>query len=744
MRFAQEQPLFEEELDAFYATYPVDISPLFGEMDRIAARHPEWGPCRRKALIYETAAARCDVHLFRRCPFFYEIVGGRERWQWGFGGIGSWLLQQPEQRALAAPPAAWDRQRNERGFSHDYPVLDTDHHCVGYDNLLRWGLNTIADRIEARLRGLGDERQRDFLEAALIGCRSLVAIADRFAIDARAMAEDEAEPHDRERLMEMAAAAKHVPAYPPRTFYEALCAVLFVREALASLEGIGESILGHLDRMLGPYLDADLASGRVTLERATDLMQAFLAITDAKCNIRREPRETSTTVIIGGCDRNGEPVFNEVTRMIVEAYRDLTLVNPKLNARLSPRHFPEYFRLLADLIAAGTNVVALFNDDVIIEANVRAGKAREDSRLYVGGGCQENMLQNTEINSRASIYLNLAHVFLIGFFPDEWAWFTERVGIEIEPYAGAKDPGEFRRRFLVNLQAITDAHIDARNATEREGWWWNPCPLHSATIDDCIDNGRDMMDGGTRYAGASVSLIGVGTLVDSFYAIEQVVFDEGRITLEQMGDLLATDFAGDETLRQYLLHRVPKYGRHNEAMGPFAATLFADLARVTSGRPNTRGGRYEASLFVYRSFTGMGKKTGATPDGRRAGEWLSPGMSPSPLAVGEDTTAGTLFDAVEPLDLTDYPVVAVLDMKLPWSHAGLRPDLIVPILHRFLDAGGSVLQLNVVDSAVLLQARTHPELHPDLVVRVSGYSARFTTLPDSIQEEIIARATVAS
>ena len=744
MHFAQERPLFEQELDAFYATYPVDISLLFDEMDRIIAHHPEWGPCRRKALIYETAAARCDVHIFRHCPFFYEIVGGRERWQWGFGGIGSWLLKQPEQVALAAPQRAWDRQRKERGFSHNYPVLDTDHHCVGYDNVLRWGLSGIADRIEARLRGSTDELQRDFLEAALTGCRCLVAIADRFANEALAMAKDETESHVRQRLMEMAATAKQVPAFPPRTFHEALCSVLFVREATASIEGIGESILGHLDRMLGPYLDADLVSGRITLDRATDLMQAYLAITDVKFNFRCDPRDTSTTVIIGGCDRNGEPVFNEVTRIIVEAYRDLRIVNPKLNARLSLRHPSEYFGLLADLISAGTNVVALFNDDVIIEANVRAGKAREDARLYVGGGCQENMLQNTEINSRASIYLNLAQVFLIGFFPDEWVWFTEREEIEVERYAGAQDPGEFRRRFLANLQAITNAHIDARNATEREGWWWNPCPLHSATIDDCIDNGRDMMAGGTRYAGASVSLIGVGTLVDSLYAIEKVVFDERRITLAQMSDLLATDFAGDEVLRQYLLHRVPKYGRDNEAMGPFTAEVFADLARVTSGRPNTRSGRYEASLFVYRGFTGMGKKTGATPDGRRAGELLSPGMSPSQLAVGEDTTIGTLLDAVDPIDLTDYPVVAVLDMKLPWSHAGLRPDLIVPILHRFLEAGGSVLQLNVVDPEILLQARAHPELHPDLVVRVSGYSARFTTLPDSVQEEIIARATVAS
>jgi formate C-acetyltransferase len=259
-------------------------------------------------------------------------------------------------------------------------------------------------------------------------------------------------------------------------------------------------------------------------------------------------------------------------------------------------------------------------------------------------------------------------------------------------------------------------------------------------MDDCIENARDMMAGGTRYAGASVSLIGVGTVVDSLYAVKQLVFDEQRVTLDALGHILEADFEGHERLRQYTLRRIQKYGRDNETMGPFSAELFADLARVTSGRPNTRGGHYEASLFAYRSFVRMGTRTPATPDGRRAGEPLSPGMGPSPLALGACASIGALLSALQPLDLTAYPVVAVLDMKLPWASAGLRPEVIVPVIRRFLEVGGSVLQLNVVDPAALQEARTHPERHADLVVRVSGYSARFTTLPGEIQEEIIARA----
>ncbi len=742
MSFRDEFEAFHEEMDAFYSTYPANVEGLLAEMDRVSAEHPQWGPCRRKALIYETAARRCEVKVFRHFPYFYEVVGGRERHRWGFQGVGYWLRTQPPQQELADRAGQQVWRRMESGLSHGSGVVDHDHHCVGFDNVLALGLEGLIDRAAERLARGVDEAGRDFLDGAIIGCKAMIALAGRFADRARELAEDEADPVVRRRLERTAESADRVPAKPPRTFHEALNAILFLREVCGSVEGIGESILGHLDRMTWPYLQADLDAGRATPDDARDSIEAFLAMTDAKCNIRREPRETSTTVVIGGCDRDGEPVYNPVTDLILDAYRDLTLVNPKLNARLSPRHPQAYVRRLADL-ASRTNVMAIFNDDVIVAANVRAGKAVEDARLYVGGGCQENVLQNTEISSRASIYLNLAHVLLMGFFPEQWAEYASSAGVAIEPYAGSETFEEFRRRFLANLRAVHDEHVETRNATEREGGWYNPCPLHSATMDDCIERARDMFAGGTRYAGASVSLIGAGTLIDSLRAVEQAVYERGELTLEELAGLLETDFAGAEAMRSYLAKRIGKFGSDDPATAEFAAGVLRDLARVTTGKPNTRGGRYEASLFVYRAFRRMGEKTGATPDGRRAGEWLSPGMSPSPLGLAGGAGVASVLGALEPLDLTDYPVVAVLDLKLPWAGAGLKGEVVESVIRRFLDAGGSVLQLNVIDPSELADAREHPDRHGDLVVRVSGYSARFTTLPEHIQDEIIGRTTVA-
>jgi trans-4-hydroxy-L-proline dehydratase len=745
LRFINEYEDFQSELDGYYASYPSDMSEVEAEIDRVSAEHPEWGPCRRKAIIYEIAAERCPVKVFRHCAFFFEHDTGLNRRSWGTHnhnapGIGGWMARQPKQRELEQWAHEQSEPANTSGLCYGPPVYDFDHHCVGFDNVLSKGLEGIISQARKRLEDDGlDERQRDFLEGVIIGNRALVRIAERFAEKAEALASGEDTAHIRQRLVRMAQAARHVPARPARSFYEALAVIMFMRQVLAGLEGLGESIYGHLDRMLQPWLDADLADGSITLEEAEDLLQAFLAVTDVKFELQNNGGVTSTTIVIGGCDRDGTMVFNDVTRMIIDAYPQLGLINPELNARLSPDHPDEYFQLLAELSARGMNVTALFNDDVLIEANTRMGKALEDARLYVGGGCQENVLQNTEINSRASIYTNLAHIFLVGFMPDPWQSYIDFHGLDIQPYDGAENFDDFYKRFLDNLETVANQFIDQRNMTEKEGWWYNPCPAHSSTLDDCIEKAKDMLDGGTRYAGASVGLTGAGTVVDSLRAVQQLVFDEERVSIAEMAQLLQTDFANAEELRLYAVNRVPKFGSDDPEMGSFSARVFHDIAQATTGRPNTRGGRYEASLFAFRSFLRMGGQTCATSDGRRAGEPLSPGMSPTPEGLRHSGGISAALGALEPLDLADYAVVSVLDAKLPWTLAGTNSDVIVAMMRRFLEVGGSVVQFNVVDPKVLLDAREHPERHGDLVVRVSGFSARFTALPENTQNEIIQR-----
>lgn len=739
MGFQQERADFERELDQLYATYPSDVGALKRRLDERAAGQGEATSYRRKALIYELAAEHCPVHLFRHCPFYFEVDAGRPRTSWGFEGLGRWLRDSAFGRRYERDGDAWKKPWDAFVRFNGRTDTDLDHHCAGYDNILRLGLDGLRTQAEERLTRATQERERSFLDSAVRGLASLGTISCRFSDRAEAMLTDETDPVVRRRLGRIAAAARRTPAEPPQTFYEALNTLVFMREILGSIEGIGISTFGHLDRMLGPYYDADVAAGRLDRAEAWDLLAAFLAFTDVKFDSRRAYHETSTTVFIGGCDRDGRPVYNEVTRLVVEVYRELGLINPKLQARMSPAHPESYFDLLAGLAAAGTNVVALYNDPVVIAANVRAGKREEDARLYVGGGCQENILQNAEISSRATLFFSAPAVLDMGIVPQRWTAFAEAEGLQLTPQTDCATFDAFYRAFLGNLRQVVDRLVANRNRHEANGWLYNPCPLLSSTISDCLETARDMTEGGCRYSSGSVDLAGIGTLVDSLYAVRQVVYERGDVSLAQLLAMVEADFEGDEAFRQYLLHRVPKFGHDDDEVRAFAAQVFADVAAAASGQANARGGHYGASLFAHRSSVSLGQALGATPDGRRAGAYLSQSMGPSLEALGSQFEIGAVLDALEPLDLTDYPVVGVLDLKLPAAPGGHGPATIKPVLRRFMDAGGSVMQLNVVDADVLREAQAHPERHPDLSVRVSGYSAYFATLSAEVQTEIIDR-----
>lgn len=738
-----DRAALEDELEAYFASWPHDLTPLREELTTLADAHPEWSAYQRKGAGYAFFARRLPVAVFRYSPFFFQIDTGRTRTDLGWDGITQWMKQTPFSAALFRQAADWWTLCNESGLSVGWTVTDDNHHSLDFAALLRDGVRGIRCRAQARLdRGGLSPEERDFLAAMVDGLQALVDLAGRFADEADRLAAQEADPAVLARLRLLAATARRVPAEPPATFYEALAALLFIREALTWVEASGISMLGHLDRLLAPYYQADLAAGRLTREEAAYWLGHFLVLSDLRFGMRSAGgyhAGTNGTVVIGGCDRDGQPIFNEVTRLVLEVHASLRLIDPKINARVSAAHPDDYFALLAGATTSCNNALAIFNDDVIIPANVRQGKAPADARLYVGGGCQENVLDGTEVNNRATIYLNLAQVLLMGFQPDRWAVFAAREGFTVAPYANADDFESLYRAFLANLRQVAAAHARQRTRTEAEVRY-NPCPLHSAFIADCIERARDMMAGGARYNFSSVGLCGIGTVIDALLAIRRLVYEEGRLLVDEFAGVLARDFDGEELLRQYLINRVPHFGHADPDARALSARVFHDAAVATSGMPNARGGVYEASLFPFRLFTTLGRQTGATPDGRRAGEDLSPGMSPSMLALGPACALPQVLDALEPLDMTDYPVVAVLDVKIPPLPAPGRERTLAAVIRRFLAAGGSVLQTNYVRREELLDARAHPERHRDLVVRVSGYSSFFTVLADEIQEEIIARS----
>ncbi|MHB9032524.1 MAG: pyruvate formate lyase family protein [Anaerolineae bacterium] len=738
------------ELAEYYATlnakdsaapYRAEIDTIWAEMDAWAAAPPDEPAVLLKAKLHELVAERCQPVIFKHSPFFWEI-GLRAAPNWGVGrgpSVGYWLRER-RQSANVDPDAA--RGLNALAELKISPVsyFDEDHRCPRYSTLLSAGVNGLLQRIAARRLAPCTPEQDVFLQASERSCRAVLSIADKFRARAEQLLTVEDDPRVRKHLELIIRAAARVPAEPPTTLHEGLAALWFMREVTATLEGCGISVIGHPDKMLNGLYLADLSAGRLDEREAQDLLARWLVVTDIRFDVHNDKwPETSTCMELGGCDAQGKPVFNELTRLILDVHREQGLLNPKPNCRISAGSPPGYLDVLSQHILSGHNVFALQNDDVLIPAQMRHGKTLADARAYVNGGCQETICEGVEHSAGAYYYLNMARVFDLYMCGDGHLNTTAPAcSIPALVPPGSSTPGDFKSFYQDWMAALTGV-IAAGAALRREAAaHWdevNPCPWYSATLSGCVEHARDFSAGGARYNPAGLAPVGFATVVDSLYAIKVAVFDEGWLSLEQLQAVLADDWHGQEALRARL-GRLPKFGQGNPEVDGLAARFSADLAASTRSQPNERGGNFQPSLFVYYHFVWMAKDVRATPDGRHAGELLSQGAGPGRLNPPKSLT--DLANSMSAIDFTDHPGNAVLDIQLPLGGA-LDALKLSAAIRTFAALGGPTLQFNCVSAAELRDAQLHPDQHRDLQVRICGLSAYFVALEPAMQAEIIQR-----
>lgn len=730
------------EFDAYFKTYPLDVSRQLETLDKWDQALDTPYPFERKALVYK-AAQICPVKVFRTSPFFFELQSGRIRnsSENGFPpgpGLEGWYMRKHMDMARAFQ--TWSAPYKAQDLIWCDIFADFAHHTVGYEQVLEKGFSGILADIAARREKVCTPEQSALLAAMDTGARAMMAIAENFAREAERMLATESDAQARANLQAIATVARRVPAAPAQTLYEALCVILFLREVVTAIEGVAVAVLGgHLDRILQKYYEADLRAGRVTPEEAQNLIDHFLTITDARWDMTCDFASTNNSLTIGGVDEAGNIVWNDVSRMIVNAYEAHRFVNPKVQARLTPSHPVEAFERIAHVIRQGVNVFSVLNDEVIIQSNVRMGKRLRDARRYVAGGCQEPMLERNEFNNRAFCYINLPQIVNSLFDRDLTAFFT-RENTGFTPTYTFDSFEAVYLEFVNRLRFIFLGVAEKLNAFDVKLPVFNPCPLLSATQESCVVRAMDYTQGGCTYNATSVPLVGIGTAIDSLLAISEAVFEKKLCSMEALGAVLKSDFAGEERLRGYLLNRCPKFGMDTPEVNAFSARLFRDAARVTSGIRNSRGGLYEASLFVFYLFDWMKNATGATADGRSAGTVLSRGMNP-PDSSGFQNIANLLHTLLA-LDMKDYPGCGVTYLEMPVASSGVTDALLSEVMMAFLRSGGSALDLNLLDPLQLQEARRYPERYSRLIVRVCGFSAYFTSLKANIQEEIIQRAFV--
>jgi formate C-acetyltransferase len=722
---------------------------ILAAMDAYAAAHPEEHPSLLKARLHEEMAECFEPVLFRFSPFFFEM-GLRFSENWGCPYLpeitpGAWLFHRRHALQDAMPEMAHLRRFNMNASAESLGVwniwggFDNDHHCLGTTHLLAVGVEGVRAEIAARRAAPCTAEQAANLEAMDRSCRAVLRVAEKFRDRARAMLATETDPQAARHLAMIADAASHVPARPPRTFYEGLAMLWFLREVTATLEAIGVSVIGHLDRQLIGLYRADLAAGRLTEAEARDLLARWMLPTDIKFFVTDSQwPETSTCLELGGCDADGAPVWNELTRLCIEVHRDHRLINPKPNCRYTADAPQAYLDLISETTLGGHNHFALLNDDVLIPALVRAGKTEREARQYVNGGCQEPMVEGVEHSAGAYYYFNLARVFDLCLRPEQPAWLDAAERAVAPAGVEGANFDQYYAGFLDQFTTIFRAGATWATTMGREQWRVHPCPFLSATLDGCIASGTDYTRGGAKYNPGGVALVGLGTVVDALNALRVAVFEERWLTLDALRAALDANWAGHEELRARL-RRLPHYGHNDPAVDALAARLAHDVAAIVRATPNERGGHFQSSFFVYYFFSHMARDVRATPDGRADGDLLTQGVAP------DRTTAPTLvetFHSLSAIDFTEHPANAVLDVQLP-AGANIPPVALSATLRTFAHLGGPTLQLNVVSVDELEDARRHPERHRDLVVRISGLSAHFVCLAPNVQQEIIDRAMMA-
>jgi formate C-acetyltransferase len=632
----------------------------------------------------------------------------------------------------------------------NYYFNGVGHISVDYAKVLAKGLNGINDEVKAELASLetttpADLRKMHFLNAVLISNQAVIDFAGRFAAEAGRLAASETKASRKAELMEIARICNTVPANPATSFAEAIQSFWFIQLVL-QIESNGHSISPmRFDQYLYPYLAMDET---ITVEKAQELLD-LLYIKFSEINKVRDEGSTKAfggypmfqNLIIGGVDREGEDATNALSYMCLQATANTRLYQPSISLRVHSDTPGALYRKAAEVSRLGLGMPAYYNDRFIIPALLSRGLTREDARDYGIIGCVEPQVAGKTEGWHDAAFFNMAKVLELalnnGVDPLTGSQLGPRTG-ELDGFASFDDlMGAYKAQMehFVKLLVISDNAVDMAHGQR------TPLPFLSALVDDCISRGISLQEGGAHYNFTGPQGVGVGNVADSLTAVKKLVFDDKAVSLADLKQALASDFAGVEmeSLRQMLLNRAPKYGNDDEYADAIAHEGALVYCREVEKYTNPRGGRFQPGLYPVSANVPLGTVVGATPDGRKAGAPLADGVSP---VSGVDHSGPTA--SVKSVARLDHVIASngtLLNMK--FHPSALKDDRgiqnLVGVTETFFNGGGTHIQYNVVSRETLLDAQSNPDNYKGMVVRVAGYSAFFTSLDKAIQDDIIAR-----
>jgi len=637
------------------------------------------------------------------------------------------------------------------------------HYQANFEKVLKKGLLGIKKDAEDRLARIDlsdpeEIRKIPFLEGVIMALEAASEIGGRFASKAREMAETEEDSQRREELLRIAENCDRVPAHPARTFYEGLQSVWITHMMLGWEHvfhgGIGP---GKVDQYLYPYYEADIEAGRLTKEEAQELLDCWCMRYSQQFPIMTSdgarwsgPHSPGHDVTIGGLKADGTDATNELTYMFIEAMMHTPgMVEPTLVLLVHSRTPEDLLIKACQCNSLGGGYPMFVNQDLMVETLLARNEiiggpplTIETVRRYsVTNGCHHPTLAGMESGNMAGFGLGVSQptvtaalelVLNNGVIKSD----NEKIGLETGDPRRFKTFDEFKDAYHKQLARLVWAQRTA--ATIGEAASLQPTLFTSALIEDCIERGTAREEGGARYNTGQVGIVGTVDIGDSLAAIKRLVYDDRKISMDELCKALDANFGGHEDIRKMCLE-APKFGNDDDYADEQAAWVTHVVAEEITKYKTAYGGRHLPGLTPMYNYVPAGLPVGALPSGRLAGEPMSDALSPT---VGSDTRGPTaVLKSVGKVNNAEVSQGQTLNMKIDPSvfeqEDGFKK--LADLIRVFVDQKVDHVQINVVSAEALKAAQREPAKHKDLVVKVAGYNARFIDLYKELQDSIIAR-----
>ena len=624
------------------------------------------------------------------------------------------------------------------------------HFMPDYETLINIGLEGIKNNVkEQLLKAAHDDKKRDLYRAMLIICDGVIKMAENYSNEAMRQAQEENDPERKKELFTIAENLKHVPKHPARSFHEALQSVWMLHTVLF-LEGLDNGIsFGRADQYLYPFYKTDIEKGTITPEQAKELLGCFaiksaeiIPVFSKKITECHGGFLSGQAMTIGGIDKDGKDVTNDLSYLILEVMDEVRMRQPNYHARIHDGSPDKYLKKIMSNLINGVNSPALYNDDVIIRSLKKCGFSDVDALEYGTLGCVELGAPGKTFGSTDAALVNIPICLEMAL--NRGKLFGDNI---LSKGCKTKDPKTFKSiedvkdAFRKQLQFVIDRLVKVLEPIEEGNRKFHPTPLTSSMIGGCIEKGKDVTEGGAKYNFSGVQGVGVTDVGDSLYALNDLVFVKKKYPIERVIKALKNDFTGEEKLRVEMLN-LNKFGNDIKDVDAFSSWVADTFYDTFNGKVNTRGGQFVAGFYSTTTHYSFGMQTGALPCGRQKGQPFTSGIAPMNGSDKKGPTA--LFNSLTAIDYVRAHNGVNVNAK--FDAATLKGEhgaaLLQSLLLTYLKKGGMQIQLNVLDSKMLEDAKVYPENYSWLIVRVSGYSAYFNDLSPAMKDEIIQRSSL--